>query len=246
VLLRHERRRLISLSVTDHPTADWIARQLTDAFPWDEAPDYMIRDRDGCYGRAVTKRLALVRLLGALAAAERPIKMFSGLRQARTWLDYQRGKVPAANLPGPQQNTRAVAKFAAHVQAQALQVFRLWRKGSRPADAGAEASDQPCPPAAVCRRSARARSARPSKTGATDTGPGSGGLDRLYHGEVGLTATLRAAKGLAAIVDFLKAGDAQRGIAPAYVAAHPHRAKRLAQRAEGVGLMRPGFGHDRR
>ena len=57
-ILRHERRRLISLSVTDHPTADWIARQLTDAFPWDEAPDYMIRDRDGCYGRAVTKRLA--------------------------------------------------------------------------------------------------------------------------------------------------------------------------------------------
>jgi hypothetical protein len=50
VILRHERRRLISLSVTDHPTADWIARQLTDAFPWDEAPDYMIRDRDACYG----------------------------------------------------------------------------------------------------------------------------------------------------------------------------------------------------
>jgi transposase InsO family protein len=58
VILRHERRRLISLSVTDHPTADWIARQLTDAFPCDEAPDYMIRDRDGCYGQPVTKRLA--------------------------------------------------------------------------------------------------------------------------------------------------------------------------------------------
>jgi transposase InsO family protein len=58
VILRHERRRLISLSVTDHPTAEWIARQITDAFPWEEAPDYMIRDRDGCYGRAVTKRLA--------------------------------------------------------------------------------------------------------------------------------------------------------------------------------------------
>jgi transposase InsO family protein len=58
VILRHERRRLISLSVTDHPTAEWIARQITDAFPWDDAPDYMIRDRDGCYGQAVTKRLA--------------------------------------------------------------------------------------------------------------------------------------------------------------------------------------------
>src|ERR1700720_991254 len=50
VILRHERRRLISLSVTAHPTADWIARQITDAFPWDEAPACMIRDRDGCYG----------------------------------------------------------------------------------------------------------------------------------------------------------------------------------------------------
>jgi transposase InsO family protein len=58
VILRHERRQLISLRVTAHPTADWIARQITDAFPWDEAPEYMIRDRDGCYGQPVTKRLA--------------------------------------------------------------------------------------------------------------------------------------------------------------------------------------------
>src|SRR5882762_4534033 len=58
VILRHQRRRLISLSVTTHPTAVWIARQITDAFPWDEAPDYLIRDRDASYGQAVTKRLA--------------------------------------------------------------------------------------------------------------------------------------------------------------------------------------------
>src|SRR5713226_4128414 len=58
VILWHERRRLISLSVTANPTAERIARQITDAFPWDEAPDYMIRDRDGSYSQAVTKRLA--------------------------------------------------------------------------------------------------------------------------------------------------------------------------------------------
>ena len=58
VILRHQRRRLISLAVTTNPTAEWIARQITDAFPWNEAPDYLIRDRDGAYGHAVTRRLA--------------------------------------------------------------------------------------------------------------------------------------------------------------------------------------------
>jgi transposase InsO family protein len=72
VILRHERRRLISLSVTAHPTADWIARQITDAFPWDEAPDYIIRDRDGCYGQAVTKRLAAMGIRDHPTAARSP------------------------------------------------------------------------------------------------------------------------------------------------------------------------------
>src|SRR5882757_895852 len=58
VILRHERRRLISLSVTAHPTAEWIAQQVTEAFPWDEAPDYLIRDRDASCGQVVAKRLA--------------------------------------------------------------------------------------------------------------------------------------------------------------------------------------------
>jgi transposase InsO family protein len=44
--------------VTANPTAEWIARQITDAFPWNEAPDYLIRDRDGSYGHVVTRRLA--------------------------------------------------------------------------------------------------------------------------------------------------------------------------------------------
>ena len=58
VILRHQRRWLISLTVTTNPTAEWIARQITEAFPWDEAPKYLIRDRDASYGHAVTRRLA--------------------------------------------------------------------------------------------------------------------------------------------------------------------------------------------
>ena len=58
VLLRHQRRRLISLTVTTNPTAEWIARQITDACPWNEAPDHLIRYRDASYGHAVTRRLS--------------------------------------------------------------------------------------------------------------------------------------------------------------------------------------------
>jgi transposase InsO family protein len=58
VILRRERRRLIPLSVTDHPTAEWIARQITEAFSWDSAPTHLVRDRDASYSHAVTKRLA--------------------------------------------------------------------------------------------------------------------------------------------------------------------------------------------
>ena len=57
VILRHARRRLVSLGVTSNPTAEWIAGQVTDAFPWDEAPRYLIRDRDGAFGSAYTRRI---------------------------------------------------------------------------------------------------------------------------------------------------------------------------------------------
>ncbi len=44
-------------SVTSNPTAEWIAGQVTDAFPWDEAPRHLIRDRDGAFGPAYTHRI---------------------------------------------------------------------------------------------------------------------------------------------------------------------------------------------
>jgi transposase InsO family protein len=51
------RRELVWINVTAHPTAEWIARQITEAFPWDEAPHFLIRDRDGVYGMPVKRRL---------------------------------------------------------------------------------------------------------------------------------------------------------------------------------------------
>jgi putative transposase len=50
VMLAHERRRPVHLAVTAHPTTEWAAHQLIEAFPWDAAPRYLLRDRDGTYG----------------------------------------------------------------------------------------------------------------------------------------------------------------------------------------------------
>ena len=57
IIVRLERRDLVWINVTPNPTAEWIARQITEAFPWNEAPRYLIRDRDRAYGTAVTRRL---------------------------------------------------------------------------------------------------------------------------------------------------------------------------------------------
>jgi hypothetical protein len=57
VIVRLHRRDLVWINVTTSPTAEWVARQITEAFPWDEAPRYMIRDRDRIYGTVVTRRL---------------------------------------------------------------------------------------------------------------------------------------------------------------------------------------------
>jgi hypothetical protein len=67
MILHLERRRLVWINVTAHPTAEWIARQVAEAFPWDEAPRYLIRDRDTSYGVAVTRRLR------AMGIRDRPI-----------------------------------------------------------------------------------------------------------------------------------------------------------------------------
>jgi len=57
VIVRLDRRDMAWINVTTNPTAEWIARQITEAFPWDDAPKYLIRDRDQIYGAVVTRRL---------------------------------------------------------------------------------------------------------------------------------------------------------------------------------------------
>jgi len=58
IILRHDRRRIVHFNVTEHPSAEWTAQQIVDAFPWDTAPRYMLRDRDGIYGPYFKRRVA--------------------------------------------------------------------------------------------------------------------------------------------------------------------------------------------
>ena len=71
VIVRLARRRLVWINVTTNPTAEWIARQITEAFPWNEAPRYLIRDRDRVYGVVVAHRLR------AMGIRDRPIALGS-------------------------------------------------------------------------------------------------------------------------------------------------------------------------
>ena len=71
VIVRLGRRDLVWINVTRHPTAEWIARQLTEAFPWDQAPRYLIRDWDRIYGSIVTRRMR------AMGIRDRPTSLAS-------------------------------------------------------------------------------------------------------------------------------------------------------------------------
>jgi len=57
VVLAHHRRRVVHFNVTEHPTAQWTAQQIIEAFPWDTAPKYLLRDRDAIYGSQFQRRV---------------------------------------------------------------------------------------------------------------------------------------------------------------------------------------------
>jgi hypothetical protein len=71
LILQHARRELLWLGMTAHPTAQWIAQQLTEAYGWRETPRYLIRDRDCAYGEAFIRRI------GAMGIRDRPISACS-------------------------------------------------------------------------------------------------------------------------------------------------------------------------
>jgi putative transposase len=67
LVLAHDRRRVVHFNVTAHPTAEWTAQQLREAFPFDQVPRYLLRDRDRIFGHAFREQLQDIKIKEVLS-----------------------------------------------------------------------------------------------------------------------------------------------------------------------------------
>jgi putative transposase len=72
LVLAHERRRIVHFAVTAHPTAEWTAHQLREAFPWETAPRYLLRDRDRIFGHEFVNQVKAMGIQQVLSAPRSP------------------------------------------------------------------------------------------------------------------------------------------------------------------------------
>jgi putative transposase len=72
LVLAHDRRRVVHFNVTEHPTAHWTAQQIIEAFPWDTAPRYLLRDRDAIFGNPFQRRVESMGTKQVLTAPRSP------------------------------------------------------------------------------------------------------------------------------------------------------------------------------
>ena len=68
----HERRQILHFGVTRHPTAEWTAHQLREAFPWESAPRYLLRDRDRIFGHEFIEQVKVMGIKQVLSAPRSP------------------------------------------------------------------------------------------------------------------------------------------------------------------------------
>jgi hypothetical protein len=105
LVLGHGRRQLLWCEVTRHPTAEWLARQITEAFPWTSAPTYLVHDNDGAYGHIFTSRMR------AMGIRDRPISPGSPWQNG-----YAERRHLAPRVPGPIGDLRRGALAASSFQ----------------------------------------------------------------------------------------------------------------------------------
>jgi transposase InsO family protein len=72
IVLAHDRRRILHFNMTAHPTAEWTAQQIVEAFPFDSTPRYLLRDRDQTYGSEFQNQLGIMDINEVLSAPRSP------------------------------------------------------------------------------------------------------------------------------------------------------------------------------
>src|SRR5437588_5899196 len=117
LVLGHGRRHLLWIAVTQNPTAEWLARQITEAFPWDRAPKYLIRDNDRAFGIAFKDRVR------AMGIRDRPISFRS---------PWQNGHVERLIGSIRRECTDHLIVFNAEHLRRILAKFSTYYNGSRP------------------------------------------------------------------------------------------------------------------
>jgi putative transposase len=85
VVLSHDRRTVVHFNVTAHPTAEWTAQQMTEAFPDETAPRYLLRDRDQIYGEEFRQQVKAMSIEEVITAFQSPWPQ--RLCRAGDWLD---------------------------------------------------------------------------------------------------------------------------------------------------------------
>jgi putative transposase len=85
LVLAHDRRRILHFAVAPHPTAEWAAQQLREAFPWDSAPRFLLRDRNRIFGSGLTKQVEEFGIQEALGAP--------GVPQQRAYIERVIGTI---------------------------------------------------------------------------------------------------------------------------------------------------------
>jgi transposase InsO family protein len=72
LVLAHERRRIVHFAVTAHPTAEWTPQQMREAFPWESAPRYLLRDRDKIFGKDFVDQVKAMGIKQVLSTPQSP------------------------------------------------------------------------------------------------------------------------------------------------------------------------------
>jgi len=97
IVLGHQRRRLLWFAVTRHLTAEWLARQITEAFPWDTAPKYLIRDNHRAFGGAFKVRIRAMGIRDRPEARQRGNPRVAPLSRFKP-LEFRQSRIAALAL----------------------------------------------------------------------------------------------------------------------------------------------------